>query len=229
MKGIAFMKTASLAVTIGLLLLVAPGRAASQTPPPAQAPPAQKPAAAEPAPASKPAAAKPFPAGVKYAVINVQQVASESAEGRAANNKVLALNQQKVTELNEKNKALQATQQKLTGVGLLSEDERAKIQKDVDRLNVEIQRFTQDAQAEVEELQQKLQVDFQRKLMPIIELVAVDRGVQIIFAHDSGLVFFDEALDLTAEVIRRFDAAMGATSPKLPEGEPPAAGQPQLR
>lgn len=224
------MKTASLAVTISLLLLAAPARAASQTPPPPQAPPAQKPAAAQAAPASKPAvAAKPFPAGVKYAVINVQQVASESAEGRAANNKVLTLNQKKVTELNEKNKVLQATQQKLTGIGLLSEDERAKIQKDVDRLNLEIQRFTQDAQAEVEELQEKLQVDFQRKLMPIIELVAVDRGIQIIFAHDSGLVFFDEALDLTAEVIRRFDAAMGATSPKRPEGEPAAAGRPQPR
>ena len=219
------MKIASIVAIVSLLLLAAPARAVAQTPPTqpaaAQAQPAQKPAPAQARAGQKPAApAKPFPAGARFAVINVQQVAAESAEGKAANSKVLALNQKKVAELNEKNKVLQATQQKLAGVSLLSEDERAKIQKDVDRLNLEIQRFTQDAQSEVEELQEKLQVDFQRKLMPIIELVAVDKGIQIVFAHDSGVAFVDEGLDLTAEVIRRFDAAMGASSPKLPESEP---------
>ena len=65
------------------------------------------------APAPAPPAQRPFPAGAKYAFINIQRIAAESAEGKALAGKVQALNQQKVNELNEKNKQLQAAQQKL--------------------------------------------------------------------------------------------------------------------
>jgi Skp family chaperone for outer membrane proteins len=98
----------------------------------------------------------------------------------------------------------------------LTDAARAQIQKEIDRLNRDIQRFTQDAQAEVEELQQQVQMEFQRKLMPIIELVAVDKGVQIVFANDNGVVWGDAAVDVTSEVIRRFDGAMGVAPPKPP-------------
>jgi outer membrane protein len=196
------------------VFIAVPGTAVAQTPPPAPA--AQKPAAPAPvAPApAKPAA--PFPAGAKLAVVDLQRIANESAEGKAASAKIQSLNQKKVAELNDKNKELQAAQQKLVAGALLTDSAKAQIQKEIDRLNRDIQRFTQDAQAEVEDLQQQVQVEFQRKLMPIIELVAVDKGVQIVFASDTGLVWSDTAIDLTAEVIRRFDGAMGVAPPKPP-------------
>src|SRR5687768_8732116 len=78
----------------------------------AQAPAA--PAPAQPAPAAPVAAAlapRPFPEGVKYAFVNVQRIASESSEGKAATSQVQALNNKKVEELNGKNKQLQTAQQ----------------------------------------------------------------------------------------------------------------------
>ena len=199
-----------------VLTTTAWGTALAQTPPPqappAQAPPVQAPAAAAPA---KPAAV-PFPAGARLAVVDLQRIANESAEGKAASAKIQSLNQQKVAELNQKNKELQTAKQKLVAGSLLTDSAKAQIQKEIDRLDRDIQRFTQDAQAEVEDLQGQVQMEFQRKLMPIIELVAVDRGVQIVFATDTGLVWRDTAVDLTAEVIRRFDGAMGIAPPKLP-------------
>jgi len=223
-----------IAAFVGPLVLAVPATAQTPPPPAQQAPP-QAPAAQQAAPQTSaaqpaPAAAQPvFPAGAKIAMINVQRVGLESAEGKAANAKAQALNEKKVAELNEKNKALQATQQKLAGVATLTEDQRAQIQREVDKLNLEIQRFTQDAQAEVEELQVQLQTDFQRTLMPIIELVAVAKGIQIVFAHDAGIVWSDPGLDLTNEVIARFDAAMGAGKPKAPDPPPTFSERLQLR
>ena len=61
--------------------------------------------------------------GTKYAFVNIQRIAAESSAGKTLAGKVQALNQQKVNELNEKNKALQATQQKLeSGASVLSAD-----------------------------------------------------------------------------------------------------------
>ena len=81
--------------------------------------------AAAPAPAAAQAPApqvqRPFPTGTKYAFVNIQRIAAESAAGKTLAGKVQALNQQKVQQLNERNKQLQAAQQKLeSGASVLS-------------------------------------------------------------------------------------------------------------
>jgi outer membrane protein len=176
---------------------------------------AQQPAAPQAAPAT--AAAK-FPEGARYAFVNIQQVAGESAEGKASSAKIEALRAKKAAELNEKNKLVETNQTKLRS-SVMSEDARALVQKDIDKTQVEIQRMTQDAQAELQELQNELQIDFQRKLGPVIQAVAKDKGILFLFSQaDSGLIWADPGLDLTGEVIRRFDAAY-----EQPAAKPAAA------
>jgi outer membrane protein len=215
------------AAVLSVLLMAAPtfaqapaAGAQGQTPAPAA------PAPQAPAPAAAPAP-RPFPEGTKYAIINIQRIANESAQGKAATGRVQALNQQKVNELNEKNKQLQATQQKLeAGASVLSANAAAQLQKDVERQQVEIQRFTEDAQQELQGLQQQLQGEFEQRLTPIIAQVAQERGLHFIFsAADAGLVWGDPALDLTTEVIARFDKAnpAGAPAPAATQKPAPAA------
>jgi outer membrane protein len=202
-------------VTVALSVVLLAGPVLAQTPAAGQAAPA--PAPAQAAPAAQPAP-RPFPEGAKLAFLNIQRLAAESAEGRAATTKVKALNDKKVQDLAERNKNLQATQQKLQqSGGVLSDAARGQLEKDAERMQVEIQRFTQDAQAEVNELQQELQAEFQRKLIPVINAVATERGLHMVFSQaDSGLVWADTGLDITADVIRRFDAAVGASAPAKP-------------
>ncbi len=151
-------------------------------------------------------------AGGKFAFINVQRVAAESSEGKASTSKVQALNQQKVSQLNEMNKKLQGDQQRLQSQGtLLSEAARGQLERDIDRQQKEIQRFTQDAQEEVQNMQSDLQNTFQQKLLPVIQQVVQERGLSILFSQaDAGIVWADPGLDITAEVIRRFDTAAPA-------------------
>ena len=214
---------------LSLMLAAAPTFA--QTPAPAQpAPAGQQPAPkpttpAQPPPAPVPTQApRPFPEGSKFAYINIQRIANESGEGKSATAKVQALNQKKVQELNEKNKQLQADQQKLQSGGtVMSDQARAELEKRIERTQVDIQRATQDAQQEVQELQQELQNEFQRKLMPIVQQVSQEKGIHILFsAADSGIVWADTGLDITNDVIKKFDtSAPATTAPKPPAAKPP--------
>ena len=209
-------------MVVALGLVIVTGTASfAQAPAPATAKPAA-PAAQAPAPA--PAAAAPvvlpFPEGAKIAFVVLQRVVAESAEGKLASARVQALQQKKVAELNERQKAAQGLQEKLDKSGaVMSEAARADLTKQVERANVDIQRATQDAQAEVQELQQQLQEEFQRRIAPIIEAVGKEKGLHYIFnGPDSGLVWADASLDITNDVVKKFDQAKPA---------PPTAAKPQ--
>jgi len=181
---------------------------------------AQAPTPAPPVQAAPPV--QPFPVGTKYAFVNIQQIAAESAAGVTLTGKVQALNQQKVNELNERNVALQAAQQKLdAGATVLSPAAAAQLQRDIERQQIDIQRFSEDAQQEVTALQTQLQEEFQLRLSPVIQEVATERELELLFSvTDSGLVWADESLDVTTEVIQRFDALGAATAAPAPAAAP---------
>lgn len=210
------MKAFTVAVLAGCVLVA--GVVYAQQPPVQQQtpPPAQQqtpPAAPAVAPQAPPAPPARFPDGARYAFINIQRIASESSEGKASSSRIEALRSKKASDLTEKNKAVEALQAKQRSA-VMSEAAAAQVQKDIDKTQVDIQRMTQDAQAELQDLQNELQLDFQRKVGPVIEAVAREKGLQLLFSQsDSGLVWADQGLDLTAEVIRRLDAA-SAAAPK---------------
>jgi outer membrane protein len=165
-------------------------------------------------------------APLRMAFVDLQRVAAESNQGKALSAKVQALTQKKTAELAEKNKALQANEQKLQqGGAVLSADVRAQAQKEVDRLTVEIDRFQQDANAEVQELQQQLQAEFQEGLRPILDAVVKELAIGLLFSwSDAGAIFVDPSLDVTAEVMKRFDSAKPASTSGAKPAPAPAAG-----
>jgi outer membrane protein len=179
------------------------------------------------APAYAQVSAPPAPP-LRMAFVDLQRIAAESTEGKVASGKVQALTQKKSAELADKTKALQANEQKIQqGGAVLSADARAQAQKEVDRLTVEIDRFQQDANAEVQELQQQLQADFQEKLRPVLDGVVKELGVGLLFsAGDAGAIFIDPSLDITGEVIKRFDVAKPAATTGAKPAAPAAGAKP---
>jgi Skp family chaperone for outer membrane proteins len=216
MRGIAIAAAAAMLVSASPVFAQAqagqaPAAPAQTTPAPArqaqpaQTPPAQTTPAPAPAPAAQPPA--PFPQGAKVGFVNLQAIAQLSADGKAAAARVNALAQKKQGEAAEKAKALQTNQQKLeTSGSVMSEAARAQLQKEIDRQTVEGQRFEQDAQAELTELQQQLQQEFQAKLMPVLEALSKEKGLQVLLsAADSGVIWADPGIDLTLEAVARLD------------------------
>lgn len=220
------MRAFAIAVVLSLSLATAQSYAQAAAGQAAPTPAAQPPAQMAPLAPGPP---RPFPEGARIAFVNIQRIAGESAEGRASTARVAALSQKKSTELGDKNKLLAANQQKLQqSGGVLSDAARAQLEKDVERLQVEIQRAQQDAQGEIQDLQQELQGEFQQKLLPIIQQVVNERNLHMLFSQaDAGIIWAEGGLDLTADVIKRFDAATSAPAPTA--AAPPAAAPPAAK
>ena len=143
---------------------------------------AQKPAA-PPAPSSGAAAATapptaPLPPGAKIAYVNLQYIASNSADGKAANARVEALVKKKQAEV-----ATKKTPQ-------------------------EQQAFQQQAMQEVQQAQAALQSEFQKKLFPVLQKLAQEKHLSmLVSSQDAGIIWAEPGLDLTAEAMKRFDAS----------------------
>ena len=197
---------------VALLALTAQVTAEPQTPASAQ-PPATQPPTPSPQPAPAPARL-PFPPDAKYAYIDLARVAVESRDGQAANQRVQELSEEKIKVLEGRNIELQASQQKLQqNANVMSAEAQLQLQREIERLSIDIQRMTQDAETEVTELQQTLQFEFQQKLVPAIDSVAARRGLEFVFSAggDGGLIWANPALDITADVVDELDKASQQT------------------
>ena len=239
------MKVFAVVAAFGLVLSAVPRIAQAQAQAPAQpapstakppqpaAPGTAKPAPAQPAPgtpkpaqpaATQPQPRVPFQTGLKYAYVQVEQVAQESSQGKAFNAKVQALQDQKVKELQDKNKSLQAAQEKLEkGASLLSDAARASLQSDIETLQRHIPRIPEDAHQESQAHSQQLPSAYARVVQPAIDKVAKDKQVHFVFdASRSGLVWADPTMNLTQDVIQAVDATAAAPKPAA-AATPPAA------
>lgn len=210
------MRVVKSSMMVAALALALSAPVFAQTPPaggtapkpqtPAQ-PPATPPAAAQPAP--KPATPPvPFPQDAKIAFVDINAIAANSTVGREATKKLTALTEKKTAEIQQKNKQLEALQQKLaTGGAVLNDTARAALDKDIARVTRDIGTAQQDAQAEVNELREELMAEFQKRLLPIIEEVAKEKGLHVVFSvADAGVAYVHPGLNLTDEVVKKFDA-----------------------
>ena len=217
MKGFGLSAALVLMMTVPAAYAQTPAAPAPQTQKPAApAPQPQKPALPAPTapatPAPQPGPPAPFPEGAKVAFVVLQRIANESAEGKAASTRIQGLQQKKAAELAEKQKQLQGIQAKLEKeASVMSATAQADLAKQAEKLNTDIQRFTQDAQQELTELQQQLQQQFEARVTPVLEEVRKEKGLHFVFnGPDSGLVAADPGLDISADVIKRLDAAKPA-------------------
>lgn len=223
MRSVVMVRPARLVLSVLVLVFVlsaVPAFAQAAAQPPAA--PAQTQAAPAPAPAPQPPAV--FPQGAKIGVVNLQQIAQLSVDGKASTAKVQALITKKQTEAAAKAKQLQDNQSKLQqSGGLMNDTARAQLEKEIERQQLDQQRFEQDAQAEVTELQTQLQGDFQGKLFPILNQMVREKGLHVLFSvADAGIVAADPGIDLTLEAIKRFDAATAAKAAAPAAPAPPA-------
>lgn len=177
---------------------------AGQTPPPAQVKP---PTPTTPAPKPPPAPV-PFPEGAKMAFVDLQRVVNDSALGKTGTDQMKKLSDKLGTDLAAKNKEIQAMQEKINSQkAVASADVMNGWLKELDRQQRQAQFMQQNAQAEMDALQQDLLGSFQQKVLPIVEKIREERGLWMVFAlgDNSPIAAAHPGLDLTLEVIKRLD------------------------
>ncbi len=145
-------------------------------------------------------------AATRVAVIDIDRVAQESTRGQAMFAELQALQEQILQGRQTREQEIRDLTNR-AGSQLLSAEARADLTRDIERRQTDLQRWLEDQQREFNEQQatgfQALEAD----LGPVVEEVARERNIQMILRVTPGLTFImDPALDISAEVITRFNA-----------------------
>ena len=154
-------------------------------------------------------AALPAAAQSKVAVIDVQRVVAESDPGKEAIQKLKAISDAKIQEGQAMQQEMatlqdQYNKQRFT----VSEERMAEMSKELEDKNIVIRRFEDDAKRELDEVRRRELGGLEERILPIINQIGMEEGITLIFnKFQSGLVYADEAVDITDDVIRRFNTA----------------------
>ena len=194
-----------LALGVALASRALAAQAPSTTKPPAPAAPSTAAPAAPSAqaPAAIPPAPQPFPADAKIGFIDPQAVLEGSVAGKAGIAQLNKLVETKQAELQAKNKIIQTLSQEIqTGGSVLTGTVLASKQSELTKHQNELQFMQKQAQDERDALEQRMLQDFQDKVIPIVE-----QGLWAILTPNAQAAAVDPRLDLSAEVVKRLDAA----------------------
>lgn len=155
------------------------------------------------------AAASPVVAQTKVAVIDVNRVVTESDPGKESLQQLKGLQDAKI----EQGRALQQEvdtlrsqfeKQRLT----LTPDKLEQMSKQIEDKGIALKRFQDDAQRELEDARRKALAELEQRIMPLINQISIEMQLTLVFnKFQSGLVYASDAVDITDDVIRRFNTA----------------------
>jgi Skp family chaperone for outer membrane proteins len=140
---------------------------------------------------------------IRLAFVSPQRAFYESSDGKAAQATLDSLQSQAAKEVDARSAKLKSLQQDLAQrASVLAEAARRERQQEIDRFQVDLQRFVEDAQAQFLGVQRNLENAFLAKFGPAVDSVARKRGLLFVLNQDSGvLAWADPRLDITPEVV----------------------------
>jgi outer membrane protein len=171
------------------------------------------------------APAAPAVAG-RVAVVDFQRAVVENGEGKKAQEKFMAEFNKRQQEFEGKQKSMTDMQTRLqTGEKALSDAAKADLAKQIDKLNIELQRMNDDAQKELGDFQQQLFRPIAEKAQKTVESYSVENGFAVVFdvsSQANSIIYKQEIADITTEIIRRMDAtaAKAAAAPATAAPKP---------
>lgn len=141
------------------------------------------------------------------AVIDVNLLVQDSAAGKEAMGRLKKAQDDKVAERKKMTDAVDALQKQLEAQrATLSEAKITELQKQIEDKGIALRRYDDDAQQQLEENKRQELDRLEKKLMPIIQELGREMKFQMIFnKFQSGLVYADEATDITDLVLKRFN------------------------
>ena len=141
------------------------------------------------------------------AVIDVNQLVQDSAAGKEAMLRLKKAQDAKVAERKKMTDDMDALQKQLDAQrSTLTDSKIADLQKQIEDKQIALRRFDDDTQQQLEELKQKELSGLEKQIMPIIQELGKEKKLLLIFnKYQSGLVYADDSIDITDEVLKRFN------------------------
>ena len=145
----------------------------------------------------------------KVAIIDSQKAFDRSLQGQ----KVIVLLQDKENEikasLKQRQEEINSLQDKFASQRLtLNEEALRQLKLEIDKKEAENKKYEQDSSIEFDQFKAKLIKKMRDEMLSIVDELVKERGYDLVFdLSSSGLIYFRPALDITEEVIKKYDEA----------------------
>lgn len=113
------------------------------------------------------------------------------------------LQAEKAKEIEDRGATLRERQQAFErNASILTETAREQRLRDLERFELDVKRFIEDAQAELMGARRQAEGAFLAKLGPVVEAVAKKRELHLVLNQDTGIVIWGvPEVDITSEVV----------------------------
>lgn len=164
---------------------------------------------AAPVPAAAQPAAPAQPGVIKIAVIDTEKILMSSAAGKKALAELKKVQDAKEKDLGARQQEIKDMQAKLSDGRLsLAQDKLEEMQKQLEDKVIALRRLQDDAQRDLTKKRDDVLGAIDQQVMPVINQAGKQLGYTLIFRKfESGLIYADEAIDITDSIIQRLDAA----------------------
>lgn len=162
----------------------------------------------------------------KYGFVDMQKFMAESTKAKAQQQKLMDLLQVKKTALEKMARDIQTLKD---GVGVLDEAARNARIKDITMKETEFKLSEQEAKTVLQNAERDLMESLQQDMMRIITKIRQDKKLALVF-NSAALLSADDALNITAEVAKAYDADTSAgakAAPKANKAPVTAPAQPK--
>jgi outer membrane protein len=167
----------------------------------------------------------------KIGIINIQAAIAGTRDGQAAVKELEAKSAPKKKELEKLQSeiaALKDQYNKVSSVG--SEEQKRRLAGDIDAKTKSFNRQVEDAQAELDQDQQRVLNDLGGKMLAVLDKYAKDNGYAIILdvsAQNTPVLFAASGIDVTQDVISLYDKNAPSSAVPAPATAVPATSAPK--
>jgi outer membrane protein len=158
----------------------------------------------------------------KIGVINIQQAIGDTAEGKKAFADLSKKYQPRQQELQRLQQEIQAINDQLSKqVATLSDEEQRRLSRDLEDKQKLLKRSTEDAQADFTSDRDDAIRRIGQKMVRIISEYAQQNGYSLVVDDAQIPVYYaSKDLDLTQEIVKRYDAANPVAEAGAPAASP---------
>jgi len=151
----------------------------------------------------------------KIAIINSQKAFETSLEGKKALNQLQDQEAKIKSDIQKMDDAIRLLENRLnTGRLTMTNEALLALQSDIEKKTTERKRYEEDKAREMNTLSANLIQKIRVEMVSIIEALAKERGLELVLdTATSGVVTAAPTIDVTDEVVRRYDQSKAAAVP----------------
>jgi len=152
---------------------------------------------------------------IKIAIINSARAFELSTEGKKAVAQFQERDTRIKNDIQKLDDAIRALENRMnTGRLTMTQEALLATQSDIDKKTTERKRYEEDATRDFQQFQANIVQRIRTEMVTIIQALRKERGYELILdLQGSGVVDFEPGIDITDEVVRRYDASKGGAPP----------------